>query len=74
VTLSAYVLAAIFAQRRERNRNPLTQTHAGAERDTNHRMRKRLQLRLGEVKQPLSKIALNGSAAPRFLARRHLNL
>jgi signal transduction histidine kinase len=71
VTLSAYVLAAIFAQRRESAAN-LAHSNTMLERERDNKLLNAQALTAAivhEVKQPLSAIALNGSAALRFLGK-----
>ena len=71
VTLSAYVLAAIFAQRRESAAN-LAHSNTMLERERDNKLLNAQALTAAivhEVKQPLSAIALHGSAALRFLGK-----
>jgi signal transduction histidine kinase len=71
VTLSAYVLAAIFAQRRESAAN-LAHSNTMLERERDNKLLSAQALTAAivhEVKQPLSAIAINGSAALRFLGK-----
>ena len=71
VTLSAYVLAAIFAQRRE-SAATLAHSNTMLERERDNKLLNAQALTAAivhEVKQPLSAIALNGSAALRFLGK-----
>ena len=71
VTLSAYVLAAIFAQRRESAAN-LAHSNTMLERERDNKLLNAQALTAAivhEVKQPLSAIAINGSAALRFLGK-----
>ena len=71
VTLSAYVLAAIFAQRRESAAN-LAASNTMLERERDNKLLSAQALTAAivhEVKQPLSAIAINGSAALRFLGK-----
>ncbi|MGA7531602.1 MAG: MASE1 domain-containing protein [Pseudolabrys sp.] len=71
VTLSAYVLAAIFAQRRESAAN-LAHSNTMLERERDNKLLSAQALTAAivhEVKQPLSAIAINGSAALRYLGK-----
>ena len=71
VTLSAYLLAALFAQRRESAAN-LAHSNTMLERERDNKLLSAQALTAAivhEVKQPLSAIALNGSAALRFLGK-----
>ena len=71
VTLSAYVPAAIFAQRRE-SATQLTHSNTMLERERDNKLLNAQALTAAiahEVRQPLSTIALNGSAALRFLGQ-----
>jgi C4-dicarboxylate-specific signal transduction histidine kinase len=71
VTLSAYVLAAIFAQRRE-SATHLAHSNTMLERERDNKLLNAQALTAAivhEVRQPLSTIALNGSAALRFLGK-----
>ena len=71
VALSAYVLAAIFAQRRESAAN-LAHSNTMLERERDNKLLSAQALTAAivhEVKQPLSAIAINGSAALRYLGK-----
>jgi signal transduction histidine kinase len=71
VALSAYVLAAIFAQRRESATN-LAHSNTMLERERDNKLLNAQALTAAivhEVKQPLSAIAINGSAALRYLGK-----
>ena len=71
VALSAYVLAALFAQRRESAAN-LAHSNTMLERERDNKLLSAQALTAAivhEVKQPLSAIAINGSAALRFLGK-----
>jgi signal transduction histidine kinase len=71
VALSAYVLAALFAQRRE-SAEHLTQSNMMLERERDNKLMNAQAITAAiahEVKQPLAAIAANGSAALRFLGR-----
>jgi signal transduction histidine kinase len=72
VTLSAYVLAAIFAQRRE-SAAQLAHSNTMLERERDNKLLSAQALTAAivhEVKQPLSAISVNGSAALRFLGKK----
>ena len=69
VALSAYVLAAIFAQRRESAAH-LAHSNTMLERERDNKLLNAQALTAAivhEVRQPLGAIAVNGSAALRFL-------
>jgi signal transduction histidine kinase len=71
VALSAYVLAALFAQRRESAAN-LAHSNTMLERERDNKLLSAQALTAAivhEVKQPLSAIAINGSAALRYLGK-----
>ena len=71
VALSAYVLAALFAQRRESERH-LAHSNAMLERERDNKLLNAQALTAAivhEVRQPLSAIAVNASAALRFLGK-----
>jgi len=71
VALSAYVLAAIFAQRRE-SATHLAHSNAMLERERDNKLLNAQALTAAiahEVRQPLGAIAINGSAALRFLGK-----
>jgi len=69
LALSAYVLAAIFAERRE-SATHLAHSNAMLERERDNKLLNAHALTgaiVHEVRQPLAAIAVNGSAALRFL-------
>src|SRR5262245_62754921 len=69
VALSAYVLAAIFAQRRESTAH-LAHSNTMLERERDNKLLNAQALTAAivhEVRQPLGAIAVNGSAGLRFL-------
>jgi len=71
VALSAYVLAALFAQRRE-SATHLAHSNAMLERERDAKLLNAQALTAAivhEVRQPLSAIAVNASAALRFLGK-----
>src|SRR5262245_46660604 len=71
VALSAYVLAAIFAQRRE-SATHLAHSNAMLERERDNKLLNAQALTAAiahEVRQPLGAIAINGGAALRFLGK-----
>jgi signal transduction histidine kinase len=71
VALSAYVLAALFAQRRESAAH-LAHSNAMLERERDNKLLSAQALTAAivhEVRQPLAAIAVNGSAALRFLGK-----
>jgi len=71
VALSAYVLAALFAERRE-SAESLTQSNTMLERERDHKLMNAQAITAAiahEVRQPLAAIAVNGSAALRFLSK-----
>jgi signal transduction histidine kinase len=71
VALSAYVLAALFAQRRE-SAERLTQSNTMLERERDNKLMNAQAITAAiahEVRQPLGAIAVNGSAALRFLRK-----
>jgi integral membrane sensor domain MASE1 len=71
VALSAYVLAALFAERRE-NAEYLTQSNTMLERERDNKLMNAQALTAAiahEVRQPLAAIAANGGAALRFLSK-----
>src|SRR5215472_10388192 len=71
VAFSAYVLAALFAERRESARK-LTQSHTMLERERDNKLMNIEAITAAiahEVKQPLAAIVINGKAALRFLER-----
>ena len=71
VTLSAYVLAAIFAQRRE-GAIQLAHSNTMLERERDNKLLNAQALTAAivhEVRQPLAAIAINASAALRFLGK-----
>ena len=71
VTLSAYVLAALFAERRESAAN-LAHSNTMLERERDNKLLNAHALTAAivhEVRQPLAAIAVNGSAALRFLGK-----
>jgi signal transduction histidine kinase len=71
VALSAYVLAAIFAQRRESATN-LAHSNTMLERERDNKLLNAQALTAAivhEVRQPLAAIAVNASAALRFLGK-----
>jgi signal transduction histidine kinase len=71
VTVSAYVLAAIFAQRRE-SATHLAQSNAMLERERDNKLLNAQAVTASiahEVRQPLAAIAVNGAAALRFLGK-----
>jgi signal transduction histidine kinase len=71
VALSAYVLAALFAERRE-NAESLTQSNTMLERERDNKLMNAQAITAAiahEVRQPLAAIAVNGSAALRFLSK-----
>ncbi len=71
VTLSAYVLAAIFAQRRE-GATQLARSNIMLERERDNKLLNAQALTAAivhEVRQPLAAIAINASAALRFLGK-----
>jgi len=71
VAFSAYVLAALFAERRESARK-LTQSYKMLERERDNKLMNIEAITAAiahEVKQPLAAIVINGKAALRFLER-----
>jgi signal transduction histidine kinase len=71
VAFSAYVLAALFAERRESSRK-LTQSYMMLERERDNKLMNIEAITAAiahEVKQPLAAIVINGKAALRFLER-----
>src|SRR5262249_22871292 len=71
VAFSAYVLAALFAERRESARK-LTQSYMMLERERDNKLMNIEAITAAiahEVKQPLAAIVINGNAALRFLER-----
>ena len=71
LALSAYVLAALFAQRRE-SATHLAHSNTMLERERDNKLLNAQALTAAivhEVKQPLAAIAINGSAALRFLGK-----
>jgi signal transduction histidine kinase len=71
VAFSAYVLAALFAERRE-NARKLTQSYTMLERERDNKLMNIEAITAAiahEVKQPLAAIVINGKAALRFLER-----
>jgi signal transduction histidine kinase len=69
VSLSAYVLAAVFAQRRE-STTQLAHSNMMLERERDNKLLNAQALTAAivhEVRQPLAAIAVNGNAALRFL-------
>ena len=71
LALSAYVLAAIFAERRESAAH-LAHSNAMLERERDNKLLNAQALTAAivhEVRQPLAAIAVNGSAALRFLSK-----
>jgi len=71
VAFSAYVLAALFAERRESARK-LTQSYMMLERERDNKLMNIEAITAAiahEVKQPLAAIVINGKAALRFLER-----
>src|SRR5215470_1805547 len=71
VALSAYVLAALFAQRRESERH-LAHTNTMLERERDNKLLNAQALTAAivhEVRQPLGAITINASAALRFLGK-----
>jgi signal transduction histidine kinase len=71
VALSAYVLAALFAQRRE-SAADLAHSNVMLERERDNKLLNAQALTgaiVHEVRQPLAAIAVNGSAALRFLGK-----
>src|SRR6516165_919024 len=71
VAFSAYVLAALFAERRESARK-LTQSYIMLERERDNKLMNIEAITAAiahEVKQPLAAIVINGKAALRFLER-----
>src|SRR5262249_9539169 len=69
VALSAYVLAALFAQRRETSEH-LTKSTVMLERERDNKLMNAQAITAAishELKQPLAAIATNGGAALRFL-------
>ena len=71
VAISAYVLAALFAQRRE-NEAHLARSNMMLERERDNKLLNAQALTAAvvhEVRQPLGAIAVNGGAALRFLAK-----
>jgi signal transduction histidine kinase len=71
VAFSAYVLAALFAERRESSRK-LTQSYTMLERERDNKLMNIEAITAAiahEVKQPLAAIVINGKAALRFLER-----
>ena len=71
LALSAYVLAALFAQRKESAAH-LAHSNAMLERERDNKLLNAQALTgaiVHEVRQPLAAIAVNGSAALRFLGR-----
>ena len=71
VALSAYVLAALFAQRRE-SETRLAHANTMLERERDNKLLNAQALTAAivhEVRQPLAAIAVNGSAAVRFLGK-----
>jgi signal transduction histidine kinase len=72
VALSAYVLAALFAQRRE-STEQLAQSNMMLERERDNKLMSAQAITAAiahEVKQPLAAIVTNGGAALRFLGQR----
>ena len=71
VALSAYVLAALFAQRRE-GAEHLTRSNTMLERERDNKLMNAQAVTAAishEVRQPLAAIAANGGAALRFLGK-----
>jgi signal transduction histidine kinase len=71
VAFSAYVLAALFAERRESSRK-LAQSYMMLERERDNKLMNIEAITAAiahEVKQPLAAIVINGKAALRFLER-----
>jgi signal transduction histidine kinase len=71
VAFSAYVLAALFAERRESAKR-LTQSYVMLERERDNKLMNIEAITAAiahEVKQPLAAIVINGKAALRFLER-----
>src|SRR5215471_661630 len=71
LALSAYVLAALFAQRRE-SAAQLAHSNTMLERERDNKLLNAQALTAAivhEVRQPLAAIAVNGSAALRFLSK-----
>src|SRR5262245_1530575 len=71
VALTAYVLAALFAQRRE-SETRLAHSNTMLERERDNKLLNAQALTAAiahEVRQPLGAIAVNGSAALRFLGK-----
>jgi signal transduction histidine kinase len=71
VALSAYVLAALFAQRRESAQH-LAQSNMMLERERDNKLMNAQAVTAAiahEVRQPLAAIAANGGAAKRFLSK-----
>jgi signal transduction histidine kinase len=71
VALSAYVLAALFAERRE-SAERLTRSNTMLERERDNKLMNAQVITAAiahEVRQPLAAIAVNGSAALRFLSK-----
>jgi signal transduction histidine kinase len=71
VAFSAYVLAALFAERRE-SATKLTQSYMMLERERDNKLMNIEAITAAiahEVKQPLAAIVINGKAALRFLER-----
>jgi len=76
VALSAYVLAAIFAQRRE-SATYLAHSNAMLERERDNKLLSAQALTAAivhEVRQPLTAVSVNGSAALQFLRKTPPNL
>ena len=71
VALSAYVLAALFADRRE-SAESLAQSNTMLERERDNKLMNAQAITAAiahEVRQPLAAITVNGSAALRFLSK-----
>jgi len=71
VTVSAYVLAALFAQRRE-SATHLAHSNAMLERERDNKLLSAQALTAAivhEVRQPLTAVSVNGSAALQFLGK-----
>jgi signal transduction histidine kinase len=71
VTLSAYVLAALFAQRRE-SATHLAHSNTMLERERDNKLLSAQALTAAivhEVRQPLTAVSVNGSAALQFLGK-----
>jgi signal transduction histidine kinase len=76
VAVSAYVLAALFAERRE-SATHLAHSNAMLERERDNKLLNAQALTAAivhEVRQPLTAISVNGSAALRFLGKTPLDL